>query len=79
MEKYHKAYNQEDMLSNIFLNKGIIQYKAGDLLGSELSLLKSYSGYKNSKNKEKLYGVTNELGLVYNELSDYNKSIFLLV
>lgn len=75
-EKLHKKFNEKELLQNIFLNKGIIQYKVGDYTGSEISLLKAYSKYKNSKNKDKLYDTLNQLGLLYNDLSEYNKSMF---
>ncbi|WP_309612734.1 tetratricopeptide repeat protein [Flavobacterium sp.] len=62
--------------ANILLNKSIVQYNVGDLLGAELSLTKALYIYKNSNQKEKLYGVLNQLGLVYTELKEYDKAIF---
>lgn len=75
-EKYYKRLHEEQLLENIILNKGIIQFKVGDYLGAELSLLKAYSKYKASKNYYKTFCALNELGLLYNEMSDYKKSLF---
>lgn len=70
--------NQSDQLTlgNILLNKGIIQCRVGDFLGAEFSLSRSYSIYKDSERKDKVYGVLNQLGLVYNELEEYEKAAF---
>lgn len=75
-EKLYKILNDESNLANILLNKGIVQFKAGDYLGSELSLSRAYAIYKNSYEYEKLYDTLNQLGLVYNELKEYDKAIF---
>jgi len=56
------------------MNKGIVQYYGSDYLGAELSLFKAYYIFKNSNDKEKLYGTLNQLGLVFNELKEYDKS-----
>ncbi|WP_396173109.1 tetratricopeptide repeat protein [Flavobacterium sp.] len=74
---YFKIDDQKkEELANIYLNKGIVEYMATDFLGAELSLTKAYSIYKNSDNKNNLYGTLNQLGLTYNELKEYDKSIF---
>ena len=49
---------------------------ASDFLGAELSLSRAYMLYKSSDNKDKLYGTLNQLGLVYNELKEYDKAVF---
>lgn len=74
---YFKIDDQKkEELANIYLNKGVVEYLATDFLGAELSLTKAYSIYKNSDNKNNLYGTLNQLGLTYNELKEYDKSIF---
>jgi len=59
----------------VLLNKSLVQFSVGDFLGAELSLSKANSIYKNTKEKEKIYGVLNQLGLVYTELKEYDKAI----
>jgi len=73
---YFKLDNQKEVLANVYLNKGVVQCMASDFLGAELSLTKAYSIYKDSDNKNNLYGTLNQLGLVYNELKDYDKAVF---
>jgi len=75
-EKIYFKQNDELNLANILYNKGIVQYLVSDYIGAELSLFKAYSILKNSNEKDKLYGTLNQLGLVYNELKEYDKAIF---
>jgi signal transduction histidine kinase len=74
---YFKIDDQKkEVLANIYLNKGVVQYLASDFLGAELSLTRAYSIFKDSENKNNLYGTLNQLGLVYNELKEYDKAVF---
>ncbi len=75
-EKIYVKIRDDISLANILLNKGIVQSKAGDYLGAELSLTRAYNIYKNSNESEKLYDTLNQLGLVYNELKEFDKAIF---
>jgi signal transduction histidine kinase len=61
-------------LANILLNKGIVQYEINDYLGAELSLSKAYYIFKELDDKNKIYGTLNQLGLVYNELKEYERA-----
>ncbi len=72
---YFKQKNQQ-VLASVYLNKGIVQYMVSDFLGAELTLSRAYAIYKDSEYKDKLYGTLNQLGLVYNELKEYDKAIF---
>ncbi|MGL2965520.1 tetratricopeptide repeat-containing sensor histidine kinase [Flavobacterium sp. XGLA_31] len=78
---YRKAekiyYKKKDKINyaNILFNKGIVQSSVGDFLGAELSLSKAYYIFKDSNEKDKLYGTLNQLGLVYTELKEYDKAI----
>ena len=74
-EKFYTKIDDITSYSTMQLNQGLVQFSVGDYEGSELSLLKALSFLKNSNNKDKLYGTLNQLGLVYNELAEYNKSI----
>jgi signal transduction histidine kinase len=61
-------------LANILLNKGIVQYAINEYLGAELSLSKAYYIFKETDDKNKIYGTLNQLGLVYNELKEYERA-----
>ena len=75
-EKIYFKKNDEENGANILLNKSLVQYNVGDFLGAELSLSKAFYIFKSTDEKEKLYGVLNQLGLVYTELKEYDKAIF---
>ena len=55
-------------------SKGIVQHKVNDYFGAELSLSKAYYIFKDSNDKDKLYGTLNQLGLVCNELKEYDRA-----
>jgi len=73
-EKIYLKQNDEINSAIILLNKGIVQYSINEYLGAELSLSKAYYIFKNSDDKNKLYGTLNQLGLVYNELKEYERA-----
>lgn len=73
-EKLFLKLNDQLNYANILMNKGIVQFYVSDYLGAELSLSKAYYIFKESNEKEKLYGTLNQLGLVCNELKEYDKA-----
>lgn len=73
-EKFYLKLNDQLNLANNSLNKGIVQYAINDYLGAELSLTKAYYIFKDSDDKNKLYGTLNQLGLVCNELKEYERA-----
>ncbi|PJE39465.1 MAG: hypothetical protein CUR32_12305 [Flavobacterium sp.] len=75
-EKLYYKRNDQLILANILLNKGIVQYLRSDFLGAELSLTRAYTIFKDSEKKDKLYATLNQFGLVYNELKEYDKAVF---
>lgn len=75
-EKIYYKKKDNKNVANILFNKSLVQYNVGDFLGAELSLSKAFYTFKNTDEKEKLYGVLNQLGLVYTELKEYDKAIF---
>ena len=75
-EKIYLKLKDQKILANIYLNKGVVQCMGTDFLGAELSLTRAYTIYKDSDNKKNLYGTLNQLGLVYNELKEYEKAVF---
>lgn len=74
-EKFYKKLNDLDEYSTILLKKGIIQYNINDFLGADLSLSEAYTIAKKNNNKEKIYVILNQLGLVSNKLREYNKAL----
>ena len=75
-EKLYSKLKDKNNLATVELNKGIIQYSLSDFLGSELSLNKSLKHFKDIKDYNRLYLTLNQLGLVSNELKEYDKAIF---
>lgn len=73
-EKIYKKSGDKENEAIILFNKGIVQYASDDFLGAELSLSKAYYYFKKVNNYDKIYGVQNQLGLVYNELKDYDNA-----
>ena len=74
-EKKYKELNDFDGYSTILLKKGIIQYNNNDFSGADLSLSNAYILAKRTDDKLKIYGILNQLGLVSNKLSEYEKGI----
>ena len=62
-------------LAKTRLNKALLQYKESDYLGSEISALKALRDLKSEKTNDIVYELYNLLGLIYNELGEYNKAI----
>ena len=74
-EKIYEQLRDYEGYSTILLKKGIIQFYAGDYLGSDLSLSKSLVANKKTSDKIMCYNILNQLGLNSNQLKDYNESI----
>lgn len=74
-EKLYLKVNDKQNYASVLLNKGIVQYNAGDYLGSELTLSQSYAILKNSDDKRRFYDNLNALGNVSDELKDHDKAI----
>ena len=74
-EKIYKIINDYDGYSIILLKKGIIQYNINDFIGANLTLSISYNYAKKINDNYRIYGILNQLGLVSNQIRDYNKSI----
>jgi signal transduction histidine kinase len=67
----HNNYN----LARVRLNKSLLQYNESDFSGSEISVFKALSAIKKEKVNDIAYDSYNLLGLIYNELGDYEKAI----
>jgi len=66
-EKYNAARTR--------LNIALLQYNESDFLGSAISVFKALKAIKGENANDILYESNNLLGLVYNELGEYNKAI----
>ncbi len=74
-EKIFQNLKDKNNLAKAQLNKAQLQYNESDLLGSQITVFKALSSIKGEKNNEILFELHNLLGLIYNELGDYSKSI----
>jgi signal transduction histidine kinase len=74
-EKLFLARKDKYNLAKARLNKALLQYNESDLLGSEITVFKALSAVKGEKNNDVVFELYNLLGLIYNELGDYSKSI----
>lgn len=75
-EKMYEKLGDNFNLGRTLISKANLQYKAGDFLGSEkavFNVLRIVKGEKDIKNI--LYDAYNLLGLIYNELSEYENAI----
>jgi signal transduction histidine kinase len=77
--KAEKIFNKlEDniSLSKTLLNKATLQYKAGDFLGAQNSIFNALRKIKDEKLVNNiLFDAYNLLGLIYNELAEYDSAI----
>ncbi|MBX9888124.1 MAG: tetratricopeptide repeat protein [Flavobacteriaceae bacterium] len=75
-EKMYETVHDNVSLGKVLINKANLQYKAGDFLGSEKSVFNVLRIIKGeSKQNNILYDAYNLLGLVYNELGEYDNAI----
>lgn len=74
-EKIYSSLNDKANLAKTILNKALLQFNESDFLGSEKAVISALRIIKNDQNKEILYESYNLLGIIYNELDDYNSSI----
>jgi signal transduction histidine kinase len=74
-EKFFRKLKDIDNLSSIYLNKSVVQYNIGDYVGADRTLTQTYKISKILNNDNKLYVTYTMMGIVSNELNDYDKSI----
>jgi signal transduction histidine kinase len=74
-EKMYLKRKDNFELAKTRLNKALLQYNESDYSGSEISALKALRVLKGEKADNTLYELYNLLGLVYNELGEYDKAI----
>ena len=79
---YHKAYESFKSIdhnlytANMVYNLGYIQGRIKDYTGSEISMIEAIAIYKKLKRNLNLYRCYNYLGIVYNNLDEYDRSIY---
>jgi len=77
-EKMYAELGDNISLGKTLINKANLQYKAGDFLGSEKSVFKVLRIIKvenNKSNNNVFYDSYNLLGLIYNELGEFDNAI----
>ncbi len=78
---YNKAYNMyafagdEFQASRMMLSMAKMQNNIKDYLGSEISTIKALQTFISLKKFEQIYSSYNNLGIIYNGLGDYKKSL----
>jgi len=73
--KLYKSLKEYSKFAKITLNKAIIQINEKDYVGCEKSVFEAIKYLKKTKKIELLYLSYNFLGIVYNELKEYDKSL----
>ncbi len=74
-EKIYLQRNDNLNLAKTRLNKAQLQFNESDFLGSEISVFKALLVLKGEKANDIVYECNNLLGLIYNELGEYDKAI----
>lgn len=74
-EKLYIKLSDNPNIARIQLNKAILQYNENEFLGSEISVFKALKVLNGESNDELQYEANNLLGVIYNELDEYDKSI----
>jgi signal transduction histidine kinase len=74
-EKMYVELNDDYNLAKTIIKKANIQFNQSDLLGSEKAASKVLKIIKNKNHSDVLYDAYNLLGLIYNELEDYNNAM----
>jgi len=74
-EKMYLKLNDNLNLAKTRLSKALLQYNESDLMGSEIAVFKALSALKGENEKETIYESYNLLGIIYNELGEYDKAI----
>ena len=74
-EKMYLELEDNTNQAKAILNKATLQYKESDFLGSEKTVSKVLKIIKNTDQSEVLYDAYNLLGLIYNELDDFDKAM----
>lgn len=74
-EKLYLATDDFYNLAKTRLSKALLQYNEGDFYGSEKAIFNALKVIKGRNNNDILYEAYNLLGILYNELGEYDKAI----
>ncbi|MCF6139937.1 histidine kinase [Flavobacterium sp. K77] len=74
-EKIYRKSNDIANLSRTFINKALLQFNEGDFLGSEITVHSALRVARDNKLNDVVFDAYNLLGLIRNELGDYNQSL----
>ena len=74
-EKVYRAIKNDLDLGKILLKIAIIQKNEKDFIGSEVSTIEAISLLESLDQKDILSSLYNNLGIIYNELSDYDEAV----
>ncbi|WP_417939132.1 ATP-binding protein [Flavobacterium sp. RS13.1] len=74
-EKLYLASNDFYNLAKTRLSKALLQYNEGDFYGSEKAIFNALRVIRGKNNNDILYEAYNLLGILYNELGEYEKAI----
>lgn len=74
-EKIYLKLNNSVDLAKTRLNKAILQYNESDLTGSEISVFNALRALNREKENNILYDAYNLLGIIYNDLGEYDKAL----
>lgn len=74
-EKYYLYKKETQDYAVTLLKKSYIQVDIYDYFGADVSLIKAYYILKNSTNKKSYYDVLNSLGIVAQNLKEYDKAL----
>ena len=74
-EKIYLQRNDNYNLARARLNKALLQFNESDLLGCEISVFKALRVIKDEKANDIEYESYNLLGIVYNEIGEYDKAL----
>lgn len=74
-EKIFLQRNEIKNLARTRLNKAILQFNEGDFLGSEIAVFNALRAVKGEKASDIVYDSYSYLGLIHNELGNYDRAI----
>lgn len=74
-EKIYTKFGNDSRIAQMKLNKAILQYNENEFSGSEISVFQALKALKGQDNSQLFYESYNLLGILYNELGEYEKSI----